>query len=73
MRHALKKCLPTSIGFAATLPTKSLGAWINLNEVAICVCGGTTHNLTLGYEVIDEPQMATAKGLYLVAKKRFAV
>lgn len=56
-----------------TIVNRIEGAWINLNEVAICVCGGTTHNLTLGYEVIDEPQMATAKGLYLVAKKRFAV
>ena len=54
-----------------TIANRIEGSWINLNEVAICACGGTSNNLTLGYEVIDDPQMATARGLYLVAKKRF--
>ena len=52
-----------------TIANRIEGAWINLNEVAICACGGTSQKLTLGYEVIDDPQMATSKGLYLVAKK----
>ena len=55
-----------------TIANRIEGAWINLNEVAICACGGTSHKLTLGYEVIDDPQMATSKGLYLVAKKKFS-
>lgn len=54
-----------------TIANRIEGAWINLNEVAICACGGTSQKLTLGYEVIDDPQMATSKGLYLVAKKKF--
>ena len=55
-----------------TIANRIEGAWINLNEVAICACGGTSQQLTLGYEVIDDPQMATSKGLYLVAKKKFS-
>lgn len=55
-----------------TIANRIEGAWINLNEVAICACGGTSQKLTLGYEVIDDPQMATSKGLYLVAKKKFS-
>ena len=54
-----------------TIANRIEGAWINLNEVAICACGGTSQKLTLGYEVIDDPQMATSKGLYLVAKKKY--
>lgn len=55
-----------------TIANRIEGAWINLNEVAICACGGTSQKLTMGYEVIDDPQMATSKGLYLVAKKKFS-
>ena len=55
-----------------TIANRIEGAWINLNEVAICACGGTSQKLTLGYEVIDDPQMATSKGVYLVAKKKFS-
>ena len=55
-----------------TIANRIERAWINLNEVAICACGGTSQKLTLGYEVIDDPQMATSKGLYLVAKKKFS-
>ena len=55
-----------------TIANRIEGAWINLNEVAICACGGTSQKLTLGYEVIEDPQMATSKGLYLVAKKKFS-
>lgn len=45
--------------------------WINLNEVAIFICGGTALHLTLDYETIEDAQMATAKGLFLVATKKF--
>lgn len=47
------------------------GSWINLNEVAICACGGTSLKLNLEYETIEDPQMATSKGLFLVAQKKF--
>lgn len=46
-------------------------AWINLNEVAVFVAGGTSLKLNLDYEIVENPQMTTAKGLYLIATKKF--
>ena len=45
--------------------------WINLPEIAIFTAGGTALHLKLEYELIEDPQMATAKGLWLVATKKF--
>ena len=47
--------------------------WINKNEMDLYVAGGTSINLELGDEFkrIDDPQMATAKGLFEVAKRTF--
>lgn len=47
--------------------------WINKNEMDLYVAGGTSINLELGdeFKKIDDPQMATAKGLFEVAKRTF--
>lgn len=45
--------------------------WINLSEIAIYVAGGTALHLNLEHELIDDPQMATSKGLWFVATKKF--
>lgn len=47
--------------------------WINKNEMDLYLAGGTSINLELGDEFkrIDDPQMATAKGLFEVAKRTF--
>lgn len=47
-------------------------AWINLQEVAVFIAGGTALKLNLNHEIIEDPQMATAKGLWLIGKKKFA-
>lgn len=50
-------------------------SWINLSEIMIICAGGTMINLhkleEFDYELIDNPQMAVAKGLFEVAKIRF--
>ena len=45
--------------------------WNNLGEMEIFVSGGTALNLKLNakYKVVDDSQMATAKGLYEVGVK----
>ncbi|WP_297429785.1 ParM/StbA family protein [Clostridium sp.] len=48
------------------------GTLVNLKEVDIYIGGGTALNLKFDdYEVIEDAQMITAKGLYLVATKTF--
>ncbi len=48
------------------------GLLINLNEVEVCIAGGTALKLKFkDYEVLDDAQMITAKGLYLIATKSF--
>ncbi|WP_152889349.1 ParM/StbA family protein [Clostridium tarantellae] len=47
--------------------------WINLNEMDVYVAGGTALNMNFDktFKVVDEPQMTTAKGLYLLATRVF--
>lgn len=48
------------------------GLLINLNEVEVCIAGGTALKLHFNdYTVVPDAQMITAKGLYLVATKSF--
>ena len=47
-------------------------AWINLSEITVFVAGGTALNLNINHELVEEPQMATAKGLWYVARRVFA-
>lgn len=47
-------------------------AWVNLGEMDIYIGGGTALNMKFNdYTVIDDAQMVTARGLYLVGSKRF--
>ena len=45
--------------------------WINLKEVAVFIAGGTALKLNLPFEIIEDAQMATAKGLWLLATQNF--
>ena len=47
--------------------------WINLDEMDVYVAGGTALNMKFDerFKIVEEPQMATAKGLYLTATKKF--
>lgn len=46
--------------------------WINLDEMDIFIGGGTVLNMNFeGMNVVDNPQMATAKGLFLVGTRIF--
>lgn len=45
--------------------------WINLNEVDIFAAGGTAKRLDLDYKLVEDSQMATAKGLYAVGVELF--
>lgn len=48
------------------------GLLINLNEVEVLIAGGTALKLNFNdYTVVDDAQMITAKGLYLVATRVF--
>lgn len=42
--------------------------WINLGEMEIFIAGGTVLNMKFDekFKIVDDPQMATAKGLYLL-------
>ena len=45
-------------------------AWVNLDEMEIAIAGGTSLNLeNLNFKVIEDAQMATAKGLWYVAEE----
>lgn len=47
--------------------------WINLDEMDVYIAGGTALNMSFDedFKIVEEPQMATAKGLYLVGTKKF--
>ncbi|EPY6472560.1 hypothetical protein ACWO4B_003257 [Clostridium sporogenes] len=47
--------------------------WINLSEMDIFVAGGTALNMKFDeqFKLVDDPQMATAKGLFLVGTRVF--
>lgn len=47
--------------------------WINYSEMDIYIAGGTSLNMHFDSNVnqIEEAQMATAKGLYLIAERKF--
>lgn len=47
--------------------------WINLNEMDIYIAGGTALNMQFDndFKVVEQPQMTTAKGLYLLADRVF--
>ncbi len=46
---------------------------VNMDEINLYACGGVINNLSLSDNFIkaEDPQMITAKGLYLVATQRF--
>lgn len=46
---------------------------VNMDEINLYACGGVINNLSLSDSFIkaEDPQMITAKGLYLVATQRF--
>lgn len=47
--------------------------WLNLSEVDVFIAGGTSLKLDLeDYPIIPQSQMATAKGLYMVANEYFS-
>jgi len=47
--------------------------WTNLNELDVFIAGGTALNMDFNtYPVVEDSQMITAKGLWLVALSRFA-
>ena len=50
--------------------------WVNIAEMEkIYLCGGTSCNVDLDNSIflkVDDPQMATAKGLHFAAIRRFA-
>ncbi|HID0769599.1 TPA: hypothetical protein ACXC99_003696 [Clostridium botulinum] len=47
--------------------------WINLAEMDVYVAGGTALNMKFDkkFKLVDDPQMATAKGLFLVGTRVF--
>lgn len=47
--------------------------WVNLDEMNIYIAGGTAKNLTIDdrFKIVNDPQMTTAKGLFLVGSERF--
>lgn len=47
--------------------------WVNLSEMDIYISGGTSLNLKLNpnFKVVEDAQMATAKGLWLIGTKKF--
>ncbi|WP_049043233.1 ParM/StbA family protein [Clostridium sporogenes] len=47
--------------------------WINLAEMNIYIAGGTALNMEFDkqFKLVDDPQMATAKGLFLVGTRVF--
>jgi len=47
--------------------------WINLDEMDIYIAGGTSLNMKFDnqFKLVDDPQMATAKGLYLMGTMNF--
>lgn len=47
--------------------------WVNLDEMDIYIAGGTSLNMNFDsqFKVVDDPQMATAKGLWLMGNLKF--
>lgn len=47
--------------------------WINLSEMDIFIAGGTSLNMSFDeqFKLVEDPQMATAKGLYLMGTLNF--
>ena len=47
-------------------------SWKNLNEMDVYIAGGTALNMTFddNFKILEDSQMATAKGLYKVAEFR---
>lgn len=59
-------------GLAEKISQEIDNLWINLEEMDIYIGGGTATKMTVSEgKLIDNPQMATAKGLYLVGTKLF--
>lgn len=56
---------------SSTIENAIESAWVNLSEMAIFIAGGTALNLSVSHELIDDPQMAVSKGLWLIATKKF--
>lgn len=46
--------------------------WINTSEMDVFIAGGTSLNLKFNdeFKVVDDPQMATARGLFEIAERR---
>lgn len=47
--------------------------WVNLDEMDIYIAGGTSLNMKFDnqFKIVDDPQMATAKGLWLMGTMNF--
>lgn len=47
--------------------------WVNLSEMDIFIAGGTSLNMSFDeqFKLVEDPQMATAKGLYLMGTLNF--
>lgn len=47
--------------------------WVNLDEMDILIAGGTSLNMKFNerFKIVDDPQMSTAKGLWLVGMQKF--
>ena len=47
--------------------------WVNLSEMDIYIAGGTALNMNFDnkFKVIEDAQMATAKGLWLIGTRTF--
>ena len=56
---------------SASIETEIENLWPNNSEVTIFIAGGTALRLDLPHELLEGPQMATSKGLFQVAVKRF--
>lgn len=55
----------------ASIETEIENLWPNSSEVTVFIAGGTPLKLDLPYELLEDSQMATSKGLFQVAVKRF--
>lgn len=55
------------------IETEIESSWINLSEVEVFIAGGTAKKLEIEYELIEDPQMATSKGLFWIATKKFCM
>lgn len=61
------------VALSAAIQNHIENNWINLKEISVFIAGGTALKLNLPkkYQLIDDAQMATSKGLWLLATQFF--